>query len=347
MRISIARADLARLLSATTKVVESRNTIPILDCVRLVAAEDRLTITATDLDIEVTASAPCTAEPGAVCVNAKLLAGIVGKASGDITIEMADGLTVKYGRSRFALQTLPVEDFPDFSQADFPTEFEADLAALFAPVQFAISTEETRYYLNGICLQGDGSHLTATATDGHRLATHKVEGGEEFAQVIVPRKLVSLVPKGAVQVNLSSTKIRIEGEGITYVSKLVDGTFPDYERVIPASNDKLVRVAGGDLKTAADRVSVVSSERGRGVKLAIAPGCVDLSVRGDGEATDTVAVEYDGEPVDIGFNSKYLVDVLSIFSGDVTLALRDGGAPALLTADAQPGLRAVIMPMRI
>lgn len=345
----IAKQDFARLLSHVTKAVESRNTIPILSHVRLIAAGGRLTATATDLDVQVTANAACEGDIS-ICIDAKLLGDIVKKAGGDtIDLDHSDGKVVlKSGRSRFTLQTLPVGDFPDFSVGEMPVQFEADLAAMFAPVKFAISTEETRYYLNGVFLEPG----TATATDGHRLGTHDVATGADFSSmgqsgVIVPRKMVDLLPSGLVAVSLSATKICVETADVTIVSKLIDGTFPDYRRVIPTGNDKLVVFDRDEMMRAADRVATVSDQRGRAVRLSITPGQVELAVRGDAEATDVVQTEYSGEPVDIGFNARYLVDVLGqLPSGPVTMALEHGGSPALFTGGKE-GLRLVCMPMRV
>lgn len=354
MRLIIPRGDLARLLSATTRVVEARNTIPILSTVRLVAYDGRLTITATDLDIEVTAGVDCeAAADGETCVDAKLLDDIVKKlpANADITIEKnKDNLVVKAGRSRLTLQVLPAEDFPSFSAGGFAAEFTTDLATLFAPVGFAISTEETRFYLNGIFLENADDKLSAVATDGHRLSRNEtaIEALPAFKSIIVPRKTVSLVPKGQILVELSDTKIRLTAGDTVITSKLIDGTFPDYRRILPTGNDKIVTFSSPEMKQASDRVSVVSSERGRAVKLSFADGQAVLAVNNPemGSATEEVAVSYDGDSIEIGFNARYLADVIGIFpTGDIKLALNDGGSPALLTSDAAPGLLVVLMPM--
>lgn len=355
MRVS--RHEFARLLAATTKVVEARNTIPILSTVRLIAGDGKLSATATDLDIEISGAIDAeTDEAFAACIDAKLLVGIVSKLSGDeITIEAADdGATLKCGRSRYQLQTLPIADFPVISAGKLPTEFKVDLAALFAPVQFAISTEETRYYLNGIYLAGTAANLIAVATDGHRLSRHFGEPVGEFAGIIVPRKAVGLVPKGAVTVRLSDSKIQFETADALITSKLIDGTFPDYERVIPKGNDRVVTFSVPDMAKAAGRVAVVSTDREPTAKLEISTEEIALSVRGAGEAFDAVPCslkESDGpnaEPLTVGFNASYLAELLGIFpQGDVKMALADGGSPVLFTSDAAEGLLAVLMPRRV
>lgn len=351
MHLVIHKEDLARAVGAVAKVVETRNTIPILSNVMLTAAasassDGGLSVMATDLDILATAGAPATVNAaGSICVEAKLLTDIARKATGDITMILDDGkLVVKSGRSRFSLQTLPAEDFPNLGTHNYDAEFETDLAALFAPVAFAMSSEETRFYLQGIYLEP----TAATATDGHRLGTNATDL-PEFTPVIVPRKLVGLVPKGIVKVSVSQQKIRLETDALTLTSKLIDGTFPDYERVIPKNNDKLVVVDRDAIMKAADRVATVSSDRGRAVKLSITPGSIGLHVSNpeSGSANDEVEADYSGEPIDIGFNAQYVRDVFGVLPpGPVTLALADSGSPTLITGGAE-GLTLVIMPMRI
>ena len=349
MHLVIHKEDLTRALAATTKVVESRVSIPILSSVQLAAAGDGLAITATDLDIIATAGVAAeVSKPGNICVSAKLLNDIARKATDDITMSLdGDKLLVKSGRSRFSLATLSAEDFPTLGDDKFDAEFEIDLAALFAPVSFAISTEETRYYLNGVFFKGGKSE--AVATDGHRLGRNFGPELPAFEGVIVPRKTVSLLPNGKVQVSVSPQKIRIVSEDVRITSKLIDGTFPDYERVIPKSNERVVTVDRDALMKASDRVSTVSSERGRAVKFSIAPGSIALAVvAGEASANDEVEAEYSGEPMDIGFNAAYVRDVLNVLpAGPVKLALQDGGTPGLITSDGFEGLTLVCMPMRV
>ena len=349
MHLVIHKEDLTRALAATTKVVESRVSIPILSSVQLAAAGASLAITATDLDIIATAGVPAeVTKPGNICVSAKLLNDIARKATGDITMTLDDDkLLVKSGRSRFSLATLSAEDFPTLGDDKFDAEFEIDLAALFAPVSFAISSEEARYYLQGVFFKGGKSE--AVATDGHRLGRHYGPELPAFEGVIVPRKTVGLLPKGKVQVAVSPQKIRIVSDDVRITSKLIDGTFPDYERVIPKSNERVVTVDRDALMKASDRVSTVSSERGRAVKFSIAPGSIALAVAaGEASANDEVEAEYSGEPMDIGFNAAYVRDVLNVLpSGPVKLALQDGGTPGLITSDGFEGLTLVCMPMRV
>jgi DNA polymerase-3 subunit beta len=361
MRASFERSELLRVVSAATKPVESRNTIPILSNILLSVAPSAdgitpgtVSVKGTDLDIVITATGPATVDTaGAVTVDAKRLEDIVRKlpASALIAIEL-DGtqLNVKSGRSRYKLPTLPVSDFPDIGDAEFPTTFDADVAALFKPVSFAISSEETRYYLCGVYFHEVGKKLRAVATDGHRLAQHEValpKGAKGLAGVIVPRKAVAMIPPGVVSVSMSPTRIQFATAGLTVTSKVIDGKYPDYERIIPKDNDKVARVNRADLSAAVDRVASVVSERGRAAKFAFADGAVELSVRAEaGDAADEITVTYNSEPIEIGFNSTYMRDNLAAFEGaEVDIEMNDPGSPALFR-DGGP-LLCLLMPMRI
>lgn len=352
MRIIVPRGDLARLLQNVTKVVESRSTIPIISCVRLVAVDGRLTATATDLDVEARGSiaVDLASDDAAFCVNAKMMSDTIARLAGDsVGIAVEPGhIVVTAGRSRIKLQTLPVADFPDLSAGAMGEPFQIDLAALFAPCLFAISTEEARYYLNGVYFRGSGERLTAVSTDGHRLAHHVADGDPVFDGIIVPRKISGLLPKGEISVETSATKIRLTAGDLVLTSKLIDGTFPDYERVIPRRNERVVIVERDALAAAATRVGVVADMRGRAVELSIAPGQIELTLRGDGdEATEEVAADYSGEPFEIGFNVKYLGEVLgNLPAGKVEMALEPGG-PALLRPVGGGALELVLMPMRV
>ena len=352
MHLVIHKEDLARAVGAVAKVVEARNTIPILSNILLDADNGKLKVTGTDLDIEASTSVEASVNvPGRLTVNAKLLGDLAKKATGDVTMTLdADRLIVKYGRSRFTLQTLPAEDFPSLTAGTYAAEFEIDLAALFAPVSFAMSSEETRFYLQGVYFRG-GDTSVAVATDGHRLAKHVGPNLPAFEGIIVPRKTVGLIPKGVVKVSVSEAKIRIASGGLTITSKLIDGKFPDYERVIPTTerNDKVVTVDRDAIMKAADRVATVSSERGRAVRFGIVPGAIALSVSSPdaGSAEDEIEAEYSGEPIDIGFNAQYVRDVFGTLpAGPVQLALADSGSPALVTGGLD-GWTGVLMPMRV
>ena len=358
MRLTTPRADLARILTNVIKAVEARNTIPILGTVKMVAADGKLTAVATDLDIEIKSSIAAGVESaGSFCVNATMFNGIVAKlpANGEVLLELKDAtLTIVSGRSRFKLQTLPDSDFPDIAAGEYDTEFDIDLAALVGPVAFAMSTETNRYYLCGVYLVPTGNTITAVATDGHKLARSRVDQPNQnplvnFQGVIIPAKTIGLLPKGVVSLSVSPNKIRIVTADTTITSKLIDGAYPDYERVIPKANDKVVTVDKQALTTAADRVSTVGDGKDRAVKINIAAEGLTLSVTNGGDAAnEDVAAIFDGEPLYVGLNSKYLAAVAGMFpNGPLTLKIADAGAPVLFVSDAAPELLAVCMPLRV
>lgn len=354
MRASFERSELLRLLGPVAKAIESRNTLPILGNVLLSVKDNAVSVAGTDMDIRVTASGTATVdEPGTVTVDAKRFEDIVRKLPAGAAVSVSaepNTLIVKSGRSRFKLPTLPVSEFPNIVVGDFDATFTTDLAALFKPVQYAMSDESTRYYLCGVYLHVANNKLRAVATTGHVLAQHDAaipEGAEAMPGVIVPRKVVPMVPAGEVTVSVSATKIRFAAEGLEIVSKVVEGSYPDYQRVIPTANDNVARVERAALSAANDRVATVVSERGRAVKLSFTAGSVELSTRNEGsEAQDELAAEYASEPIDIGFQTGYVSSTLAAFGGDtIEIAMNDPGSPAIFR-DGGP-LIALIMPMRV
>lgn len=372
MRLVIERGELLRALSHVTSVVERRTTIPILSNVLLNASTSELRLKATDLERDVTESVPAeVGQPGAVTVPAHMLHDIVRKLPDGAQIELKrdperDRLTLSCGQSRFALQTLPAEDFPDLSAGEMTQEFEiaaSELKRLIDKTRFAISTEETRYYLNGIYLHSatrDGSPtLRAVATDGHRLAQAELarpKGAEGMPGVIIPRKTVHELQRLledtdlAIKVGVSAAKVRFEIGPITLVSKLIDGTFPDYGRVIPAGNDKELKVSNAQFKNAVDRVSTIASERGRAVKLNISTDKLVLSVNNPegGSATEEIPVEYGSTPLEIGFNARYLLDIAGQLESDNALfKLADPGSPTMVKDSGDDSALYVLMPMRV
>ncbi len=372
MRITLERSNLLKSLNHVHRVVERRNTIPILSNVLMRASGNTLDLKATDLDLEITESLAAMVEnAGATTVPAHLLYEIVRKLSDGSEVLLAtnpDGgsMTVQSGRSKFSLQCLPESDFPDLTAGSFTHTFKlkaADLKMLIDRTQFAISTEETRYYLNGIFFHtieaGGDLKLRAVATDGHRLARADVQapsGSEGMPGIIIPRKTVGELqklvddPEAVVTVEVSDAKIRITIGTIVLTSKLIDGTFPDYQRVIPTGNDKEMRVDCDSFTRAVDRVSTISSERGRAVKLSLSDGQLLLTVNNpdSGSATEEVAVGYESEPMEIGFNAKYLLDITAQLSGeDAIFMLADAGSPTLVRDTAGDDALYVLMPMRV
>jgi DNA polymerase III subunit beta len=372
MKATIERATLLRCLSHVQSVVERRNTIPILSNV-LIAAEagGSVRIMATDLDLQVveTMRAVSVEGEGATTVSAHLLFDIARKLpdGSQVSLDVADNrMTVKAGRSRFTLPTLPRDDFPMIAEGDLPTSFElpaAQLAQLIDRTRFAISTEETRYYLNGIFFHVADEELKAAATDGHRLARYTIkrpDGAEGMPDIIVPRKCVAELRKlleealdTNVEIDLSASKIRftLGGEnGVVLTSKLIDGTFPDYSRVIPTGNDKLLRLDPKSFYQGVDRVATIATEKTRAVKMALEPDRVTLSVTSpdNGTAAEEVPADYSSEGFEIGFNANYLKDILAQIDGDtVELHLADAGAPTLIRQDDKSPALYVLMPMRV
>ncbi|MEL7686369.1 DNA polymerase III subunit beta [Citromicrobium bathyomarinum] len=375
MKATIERATLLRCLSHVQSVVERRNTIPILSNVLIDADEGGgVKVMATDLDLQVveTMTAANVESGGAITVSAHLLFDIARKLpdGSQVSLETADNrMTVKAGRSRFQLPTLPRDDFPVIVEGELPTSFELparELAEMIDRTRFAISTEETRYYLNGIFLHvSDEARpvLKAAATDGHRLARYTLdrpEGAAGMPDVIVPRKAVTELRKlleealdSNVQIDLSASKIRftLGGEGgVVLTSKLIDGTFPDYSRVIPTGNDKLLKLDPKSFYEGVDRVATIATEKTRAVKMGLDADKVTLSVTSpdNGTAAEEIAAEYKSEGFEIGFNANYLKDILSQIDSDmVELHLADAGAPTLIRRDENSPALYVLMPMRV
>jgi DNA polymerase-3 subunit beta len=359
-----------RGLSHVQSVVERRNTIPILSNVLIEAqAGGTMRLMATDLDLQIDETiAAAVDQPGAITVSAHTLFDIVRKLPEGSQVELAAAegrITVNAGRAKFTLATLPRDDFPMIAEGELPTTFELPaetLKQIIDKTRFAISTEETRYYLNGIFLHvTDDAQplLRAAATDGHRLARVTVarpDGADGMPDVIVPRKCVAELRKlldevdGSVGVSLSGSKIRFDLGQAILTSKLIDGTFPDYSRVIPTANDKILKIDPKSFMQGVDRVSTIATEKTRAVKMALDRDKIILSVTSpeNGAAAEEVPGEYAAMPFEIGFNSRYLMDILAQIEGDlVEVHLADAAAPTLIREnDSSPALY-VLMPMRV
>ena len=376
--ITIDRNALARVMAHLARVVERRSTIPILGNVRLSPGDRYLTLTATDLDIEARVDVDCEVSgSGDITVPARTLNDIVRKIAEGASVSLGwdsagATVTVRSGRSRFALQALPASDFPDLAAGDMPHRFTmpaATMLALIEATSFAIPTDEPRYYLNGIYLHcptdgENGSLLRGVATDGHRLARFDApapEGASGMPGIIVPRKTVGEIAhlakdamdkqgNGDIEVALSATKIRVSAAHVTLTSKLIDGTFPDYQRIIPSGNDKRATLAREAFARAADRVATISSKRGCAVKLSFDEGKLRLSVTNPdaGSAEEEIEAQYDEAAIDIGFNRRYLADILAALEGDTVLVkLGDPGSPTLFQKSEADNLLIVLMPMRV
>jgi DNA polymerase-3 subunit beta len=374
MRLIVERGALAKALNHVASVVERRNTIPILSNVRIEGRSGELVLTATDLDVEIVESLPAeVSSEGGTTVPAHVLHDIVRKlpdgAQVSLELKPEDGrMILTCGQARFQLQVLPPADFPALDAADLGHAFDIDakeLKRLIEKTSFAISTEETRYYLNGIYLhrsgQGGEARLRAVATDGHRLAqaeTALPDGAAEMPGVIVPRKTVEQLHRlveasdDPVRIELSDAKLRLSAGRVVLTSKLIDGTFPDYERVIPQGNDKMLTVDNSEFAHAVDRVSTLSSDKGRAVKLTLSGGKLLLSVNNpdSGSATEELAVDYDSEPLEIGFNARYLLDISKQLDGSAAhFRLADAGSPTMVVDGENSSASAlyVLMPMRV
>lgn len=372
MKLSIERATLLRAVSQAQSVVERRNTIPILANVLIEADADTVSFRATDLDIEVVDRAPAKVErAGATTVSAVTLHEIVRKLPDGALVSLTEDptarrLTVQAGRSTFQLATLPREDFPVMSATEYTANFAAsapDLRRLFDKSKFAISTEETRYYLNGVYFHiaesENGPALRAVATDGHRLARIDAalpDGAQDMPGVIVPRKTVGEMRKllddddAKIAVSVSETKIRFATPDITLTSKVIDGTFPDYTRVIPMGNTRRMEVDAADFAKAVDRVATVSSERSRAVKLQLDEDRLVLSVNAPdaGNAEEELAVAYGDDKLEIGFNAKYLLEIASQVDRENAVFMFSSPAePTLMREGNDTTAIYVVMPMRV
>jgi len=356
-----------RPLGHVQSVVERRNTIPILANVVLRAEEGELSLTATDMDMDIATEVGCSVmTSGTTTMSAHLLYDIARKLPDGAEVEIAvnDGhAMVSAGRSSFRLPTLPVEDFPAISSNELPVNFSltaADMRDLIDATRFAISTEETRYYLNGIYIhKAESGELCAVATDGHRLAMTRQalpSGAAQMPSIILPRKAVSELRKllddfdGDVLVGLSETRAEFRFGVVRLTSKLIDGTFPDYTRVIPVGNDRIMQVDVSAFSAAVDRVSTIASEKSRSVKMGLKSGVLTLSASNTdaSSATEELEVSYDGPEMEIGFNARYLLDIAGQVNSEmVEFALADQGSPSLVRAPGDEASLFVLMPMRV
>lgn len=371
MKLTIERAALVTSLAHVHGIVERRTTIPILSNVRLEASDGKLAITATDMDLAVVEAVPAAAATGgAITAPAHLLHDIVRKLPEGAAIEIEtsgdDHIALCAGQARFSLPALPADEFPVMAEGTFSHDFSLPAAALCRLIdktRFAISTEETRYYLNGIYLHAasgdDGPALRAVATDGHRLARVDAplpEGADGMPGVIVPRKAVAEVRKliedhdGEVAVSVSETKIRFAFGDVVLISKLIDGTFPDYARVIPGDNDKVLEIDGKLFTDAVDRVATISTEKTRSIKLNLTKGRLVVSANSpdSASATEELAVAYDAPDLQIGFNARYLLDMASEIDGEsLRMIMNDAVSPTVMRDPADSGALFVLMPMRV
>ena len=372
MQFVIERGNLIKSLGHVQSVVEKRGTIAVLSNVKIDAKGDTVSLTATDMDLAIVEKTKAAvSKPGSITLAAHTFYDIVRKLPEGAQVEITESedgskASIRSGQSRFSLACLPVEDFPVMAEGELSHNFtlkSAECLSLVDKPSFAVSTEETRYYLNGIYLHpagtGEARVLRSVATDGHRLARIEVAlpaGAENMPGVIVPRKCIHELRKlleegdGDVQVSLSDTKIRFVYNNAVLVSKLIDGNFPDYERVIPVNNDKIMEVDCKAFRQAVDRVSVISTEKSRAVKFQIDAGKLTLSTSSTehGTANEELDVTYSAGKIEAGFNARYLLDMMAQIEGDTAqFILNDGASPAIVRDTADVAALYVIMPMRV
>ena len=372
MKLTIERTALQKALAHVRSVVERRTTIPILSNVMIEGADNSLSLTATDMDIAIVEKVPAdVAVPGAITLPAHTLYDIVRKLPEGSQVSFESGedssrVEICAGRSRFSLSCLATEDFPVMTDDDLPHSFTLSSALcrdLVYRTRFAMSSEETRYYLNGIyfhtTMEGSTPVLRAVATDGHRLARVEIpqpDGAADMPGIIVPRKAVAelrkLIEDNEVDivVTLSDTKIRFTFDDVVLTSKLIDGTFPDYERVIPADNDKIMEVDRQSFADAVDRVSAISAEKSRSVKLVLSGTNLVLSASSpeSGSATEELEVSYESDAMEIGFNARYLLDITQQIEGDrAQFVMSDAASPTIVREVGDASALYVLMPMRV
>ncbi|AFX98966.1 DNA polymerase III, beta subunit [Candidatus Endolissoclinum faulkneri L2] len=373
MKITIDRSSFLKPMAHIQSVVERRNTIPILANVLLQAKAGRLSMTATDMDMDLVNSTVCIVDqPGSITVSAFTLYDIIRKLPNGSEVKLnmdkdSVSLSISAGRSKFLLPTLKADEFPSLPNDQITINFmlsAVNAKSLIDRTRFAISTEESRYYLNGMYLHetqvNNISVLRAVTTDGHRLALMEIplpESASGIPPVIVPRKAIIEIRKlideseGSVHVAFSKNKLRFNFVDTAITTKLIDGNFPDYERVIPTSNDKIMRLECRSLKKAVERIAIISTAKSRSVKLEINKGNLILSAKNPDNAwaTEDMNVDYDSDPIEIGFNSRYLLEIANQFNDSATVLfhIADKTSPAIVTNEKNDGALYVIMPMRI
>jgi len=365
MKLTAAREALLKPLQAVIGVVERRQTMPILANVLLVAKDGEVSVTATDLEVELVANADVQVDsPGEVTVPGRKLLDICRALPDDAQIAISQSgekLSIKSGRSKFSLTTLPAAEFPtveDISGGKSVAVSQEVLARLLDKTHFSMAQQDVRYYLNGLLLETGGKVLRAVATDGHRLALCEVEvvgGDAPEQQVIVPRKGVLELQRlmsgeGDLTIELGTNHIRIQLEGIRFTSKLIDGRFPEYDRVIPQDTSNAMSADRGLFKSALQRTAILSNEKYRGIRLIIRDNNMVLQAHNpeQEEAEEELEIEYDGDEIEIGFNVNYLLDALgAIESEQIKLALVDGNSSCLLTEPGKDDCKYVVMPMRL
>ncbi|MEW6119002.1 MAG: DNA polymerase III subunit beta [Pseudomonadota bacterium] len=364
--IQSERNALLGALSAVVGVVERRHTLPILSNLLLEKKDGKLTLLATDLELQISTRLDANGgEDFAITIAARKLFDIVRALpdAASVKLDSKDSqVVVSAGKSRFTLQTLPAADFPRVETGAGLGEAirlpQKTLKRLLQLVQFAMASQDIRYYLNGMLLVLDGTTLRVVATDGHRLsyAETALENGSETREVIIPRKTVLELAKllddsdDVVELRIGTNQVTITLPGTELVTKVVDGKFPDYQRVIPVNQPRQLKASRQNVMQALQRASILSNEKFRGVRLVMSDNTLGIVCNNNEqeEAADEIEVEYKGDPLDVGFNVTYLLDGLgAVGASEITLSLGDANSSMLLTSEGEPGFKYVVMPMRI
>lgn len=366
MKFSINRETILRPLQQVAGVVERRQTLPVLANVLMQVTENQLSMTGTDLEVELVGRVDLTdASPGDITVPARKLMDICREIpeKADIEFRLIDQrLEIKSGRFRSTLSTLPAVDFPsvDTAAVEMSSTINSKaLKKLLDSTSFAMAQQDVRYFLNGMLIEIGSDYVRSVATDGHRLAMANLDieaESDEMRQVIVPRKGILEMQRllheleGDVEISIGASHLCASSGEYTLTTKLVDGRFPEYERVIPKNGDKIIHADRLELRQALNRTAILSNEKFRGIRVIFSRGSIQLSANNpeQEEAEETVSVEYDGEEIEIGFNVSYLQDVLGVLESDrVRITVHDGNSSALLEDPENEDAVYVVMPMKL
>jgi DNA polymerase-3 subunit beta len=364
MKFSAERESLLTALQSVIGVVERRQTMPILANLLLSAEQGRLSVTATDLEVELVAGAPIkSSADGRLTLPGRKLLDICRSLPDGVTLtatQDGDKVTLKAGKSRFVLAALPAADFPvidELAQQQVLNLAQADLRRLLDKTHFSMAQQDVRYYLNGMLLETDGKMLRTVATDGHRLALCEMDLPSKAGnqQVIIPRKGVLelqrlLGTEGDVAITIGSNHIRAQIGDVRFTSKLIDGRFPEYSRVIPAASPKAIVADREVLRSALQRTAILANEKYRGIRLALKKNSLTLQAHNpeQEEAEEQVEVSYGGDELEVGFNVSYLLDALAAIDGnEVEIGVTDGNSSCLVRAPGATSARYVVMPMRL
>lgn len=368
MKISIKRDDLIKPLSHVAGIVEKRQTLPVLSNILIKNKGDKIELTGTDLEVEIVTTAPCkSSEEGETTLPARKLLDICRSlpSGSDIKIEVNDDKAiVKSGRSRFSLLTMPVADFPNLETSNWETEItieQKDLKGLLERTQFCMAQQDVRYYLNGLLFEIKNNTLKTVATDGHRMAISEIkltnnDSSNIEKQVIVPRKgvleLIRFLEDNDVPavVQINPNHIRVKAGNICLTSKLIDGRFPDYNQVIPVNQTKIINLEKEAFKETLQRTAILSNEKYRGIRFQIKEKIMTVSAHNpeQEEAQEEIPIDYDGDEMEIGFNSNYIVDaVTALKTKEVEFALSDANSSSTICSPGDQQTKYVVMPMRL